>query len=245
VLTSTDYESDKISSPSIYLFQVFLKKAIIFSLDCLIFLAVKSMLRAAAIERKYGNLYFSACCNRNCLPVKDKDGNFDLEKTTKILKYCEAQMIDISGSKKERLNWFIQKLNSCFTSVGANGRLGFNYHIGGINPYDDLRVSDDCQKTFTRAYGITIDKLEHFQRVFKDRKLLKGRFDHDGQQIEPPPNIDAMNGLGAGNGRIKPLNNIHEAKSLVFEDYDLDSTFVETVPKYASHVQFFIYEVLN
>ena len=196
------------------------------------------MLRAAAVERKYGNLYFLECCNRKCLPVKDNEGNLDFEKTTKILKYCEAQINDISGSKKERLNWFMQKLNSCFTSVGANGRLGFNYHIGGINPYDDLRISDVCQKTFTRAYGLTIDKLEHFQRIFKDRKLLRGRLDHNGQQIEPPPNIDAMDGLGAGNGRIKPLNNIHEAKSLVFEDYDLDSSFIDTVQNFSPALLF-------
>ena len=187
------------------------------------------MLRAAAVERKYGNLYFLQCCNRNCLPVKDDEGNLDFDKTTKILKYCESQINGVSGSKKERLQWFMQKLNACFISVGARGRLGFKYHIGGINQFDDLRVSDVCQKTFASAYGITIDKLEHLQKIFKDRKIVRGRWDHKGQNLEPPPNIDVLDGLGAGNGRIKPLNNIHEAKSLVFEDYGLDSSFVDTV----------------
>ena len=64
------------------------------------------MLKTAAVERKYGNLYFFPCCNRNGLPVKDDEGNLDFDKTTKILKYFELQINSVSGSKKERLLHF-------------------------------------------------------------------------------------------------------------------------------------------
>jgi len=187
------------------------------------------MLRAAAVDRKYLNICFSKCCNKKCLPVNDNDGNYDLDKTTKILKYCEMQINDVTGSRKESVSWWMQKLNACFSSVSSHGRLVFKYHLGGINPQDDLRVTDVCQKTFTRAYEITQDKLEHFQKIFKERKCLAAdRFDINGLPVEPPPNIDNLNEIGGGNGRIKPLNNIHEAKALVIEDYDLDSTCIDT-----------------
>jgi len=186
------------------------------------------MLRASAIDFKYKNIYFSKCCSKQCLPITDIEGNYDFEKTTRILKFCESQVRDVSQSKLTRRRWWMQKLNACFSHIGEQGqRVGFNYHIGGINSTDELRVSNVCQKTFIEAYGITSNKLITYQKIFKARKF--GRLDPNGQQSEQPPNIDVFDEVGLGNGRQRGLNNIYEAKSLVVDEYDLESSCLETV----------------
>jgi len=65
------------------------------------------------------------------------------------------------------------------------------------------------------------------QKIFKARKF--GRLDPNGQQSEQPPNIDVFDEVGLGNGRQRGLNNIYEAKSLVVDEYDLESSCLETV----------------
>ena len=189
------------------------------------------MLRAAnaSLEMRYRNQIFADCCKRNCLPVLDSEGKYDLDKTSRILQLCEAQIRDIANSKVERLSWWMQKLNSCYMSVGPQGRQEFEYHIGGINPKDELRVSNVCQKTFIRCYRTTADKLLTYQKKFKERKIFSGKLDFNGVPLEPPPNPDRVECSGNGNGRLKPLNNIQEAKSLVIDEYGLDSSRIETV----------------